>query len=150
MNFLLSVPRYLCQEWSADLNRTLSRREKKKTADGVTLTGINQTGDQALQNKPSRWAVRQPTSSAELGCPTWDTRRLPPGALQGTPGHLPTQPGCPSSARQWPRGVSGENDQSTWCRNCRQIQRGSLCHKHALGPERGQDLMSGVVPACPQ
>uniref|UniRef100_A0A8D1ZMS1 Protein kinase C and casein kinase substrate in neurons 2 n=1 Tax=Sus scrofa TaxID=9823 RepID=A0A8D1ZMS1_PIG len=41
------------EEWSADLNRTLSRREKKKTADGVTLTGINQTGDQALQNKPS-------------------------------------------------------------------------------------------------
>uniref|UniRef100_A0A8C5Y0Q5 Protein kinase C and casein kinase substrate in neurons 2 n=1 Tax=Microcebus murinus TaxID=30608 RepID=A0A8C5Y0Q5_MICMU len=38
--------------WSADLNRTLSRREKKKTADGVTLTGINQTGDQSLQNKP--------------------------------------------------------------------------------------------------
>ncbi|KAJ8791777.1 hypothetical protein J1605_020499 [Eschrichtius robustus] len=43
----------LCTEWSADLNRTLSRREKKKTADGVTLTGINQTGDQALQSKPS-------------------------------------------------------------------------------------------------
>uniref|UniRef100_A0A8C5VVY2 Protein kinase C and casein kinase substrate in neurons protein 2 n=1 Tax=Microcebus murinus TaxID=30608 RepID=A0A8C5VVY2_MICMU len=40
------------EEWSADLNRTLSRREKK-TADGVTLTGINQTGDQSLQNKPS-------------------------------------------------------------------------------------------------
>lgn len=50
----LSVP--VAQEWSADLNRTLSRREKKKTSDGVTLTGINQTGDQPLQNKPSRWA----------------------------------------------------------------------------------------------
>lgn len=37
------------------MNRTLSRREKKKATDGVTLTGINQTGDQALQNKPSRW-----------------------------------------------------------------------------------------------
>ncbi|XP_053113447.1 protein kinase C and casein kinase substrate in neurons protein 2 isoform X3 [Hemicordylus capensis] len=39
------------EEWSADLNRTLSRREKKKAADGVTLTGINQTGDQGLQHK---------------------------------------------------------------------------------------------------
>ncbi|XP_051846590.1 protein kinase C and casein kinase substrate in neurons protein 2-like [Antechinus flavipes] len=41
------------EEWSADLNRTLSRREKKKASDGVTLTGINQTGDQALSNKHS-------------------------------------------------------------------------------------------------
>ncbi|KAL1785234.1 kinase C and casein kinase substrate in neurons protein 2 isoform X1 [Sigmodon hispidus] len=39
------------EEWSADLNRTLSRREKKKADDGVTLTGINQTGDQSGQNK---------------------------------------------------------------------------------------------------
>ncbi|ERE86520.1 protein kinase C and casein kinase substrate in neurons protein 2 [Cricetulus griseus] len=39
------------EEWSADLNRTLSRREKKKAADGVTLTGINQTGDHSGQNK---------------------------------------------------------------------------------------------------
>jgi hypothetical protein len=33
-----------------DLNRTLSRREtKKKPTDGVTLTGINQTGsDQSV------------------------------------------------------------------------------------------------------
>ncbi|XP_041071917.1 protein kinase C and casein kinase substrate in neurons protein 2-like isoform X3 [Carcharodon carcharias] len=38
------------EEWCADLNRTLSRREKpKKTGDGVTLTSINQTGDQASQ-----------------------------------------------------------------------------------------------------
>lgn len=41
------------EEWSVDLNRTLSRKEKKKNADGVTLMGINQTGDQASQNKPS-------------------------------------------------------------------------------------------------
>lgn len=52
LHYFPSVP--AAQEWSADLNRTLSRREKKKAADGVTLTGINQTGDQALQNKPSR------------------------------------------------------------------------------------------------
>ncbi|XP_078424349.1 protein kinase C and casein kinase substrate in neurons protein 2-like isoform X4 [Cetorhinus maximus] len=38
------------EEWCADLNRTLSRREKpKKTGDGVTLTSINQTGDQTSQ-----------------------------------------------------------------------------------------------------
>lgn len=44
----------LSQEWSADLNRTLSRREKKKATDGVTLTGISQTGDQAAPHKSSR------------------------------------------------------------------------------------------------
>ncbi|XP_074793028.1 protein kinase C and casein kinase substrate in neurons protein 2 isoform X3 [Natator depressus] len=38
------------EEWSADFNRTLSKREKKKASDGVTLTGVNQTGDQALQH----------------------------------------------------------------------------------------------------
>ncbi|XP_048404801.1 protein kinase C and casein kinase substrate in neurons protein 2-like isoform X2 [Stegostoma tigrinum] len=39
------------EEWCADLNRTLSRREKpKKTGDGVTLTSISQTGDQASQS----------------------------------------------------------------------------------------------------
>ncbi|XP_028305599.1 protein kinase C and casein kinase substrate in neurons protein 2 isoform X2 [Gouania willdenowi] len=37
-------------DWSIDLNRSLSRREKKKPADGVTLTGISQTGsDQPVQ-----------------------------------------------------------------------------------------------------
>ncbi|KAH0616409.1 hypothetical protein JD844_027476 [Phrynosoma platyrhinos] len=41
------------EDWSADLNRTLTRREKKKAADGVTLTGINQTGDQVSQHKNS-------------------------------------------------------------------------------------------------
>uniref|UniRef100_A0A3B3BG96 Protein kinase C and casein kinase substrate in neurons 2 n=1 Tax=Oryzias melastigma TaxID=30732 RepID=A0A3B3BG96_ORYME len=36
-------------DWSIDINRTLSRREKKKP-EGVTLTGINQTGaDQPVQ-----------------------------------------------------------------------------------------------------
>lgn len=42
------------QEWSADLNRTLSRREKKKPGEGVTLTGISQAGEQSVQNKHSR------------------------------------------------------------------------------------------------
>ncbi|XP_033931068.1 protein kinase C and casein kinase substrate in neurons protein 2 isoform X4 [Pseudochaenichthys georgianus] len=38
------------EDWSIDLNRTLSRREKKKPSEGVTLTGISQTGsDQPVQ-----------------------------------------------------------------------------------------------------
>ncbi|XP_029017973.1 protein kinase C and casein kinase substrate in neurons protein 2 isoform X2 [Betta splendens] len=39
------------EEWSIDLNRTLSRREtRKKPSEGVTLTGISQTGsDQPVQ-----------------------------------------------------------------------------------------------------
>lgn len=38
------------QDWSIDLNRTLSRREKKKPSEGVTLTGISQSGsDQPVQ-----------------------------------------------------------------------------------------------------
>ncbi|KAG8579842.1 hypothetical protein GDO81_011074 [Engystomops pustulosus] len=45
------------EEWSADLNRTLSRREKKKPGEGVTLTGISQAGEGSLQNKHSRWVM---------------------------------------------------------------------------------------------
>ncbi|XP_034993603.1 protein kinase C and casein kinase substrate in neurons protein 2 isoform X2 [Zootoca vivipara] len=45
------------EDWSADLNRTLSRREKKKAADGVTLTGINQTEPVPQQNKNSSVSV---------------------------------------------------------------------------------------------
>ncbi|NP_001081950.1 protein kinase C and casein kinase substrate in neurons protein 2 [Xenopus laevis] len=42
------------EDWSADLNRTLSRREKKKPTDGVTLTGISQSGEQSsIQNQHS-------------------------------------------------------------------------------------------------
>ncbi|XP_077449644.1 protein kinase C and casein kinase substrate in neurons protein 2 isoform X4 [Stigmatopora argus] len=38
------------EDWSVDLNRTLSRRGTKKTPEGVTLTGISQTGsDQPVQ-----------------------------------------------------------------------------------------------------
>lgn len=47
-NVCLRVCAY--QDWSIDLNRTLSRREKKKPSEGVTLTGISQTGsDQPVQ-----------------------------------------------------------------------------------------------------
>ncbi|XP_053243666.1 protein kinase C and casein kinase substrate in neurons protein 2 isoform X2 [Podarcis raffonei] len=45
------------EDWSADLNRTLSRREKKKAADGVTLTGISQTEPVPQHNKNSSVSV---------------------------------------------------------------------------------------------
>ncbi|XP_033845245.1 protein kinase C and casein kinase substrate in neurons protein 2 isoform X2 [Periophthalmus magnuspinnatus] len=43
------------EDWSLDLNRTLSRREtKKKSSEGVTLTGISQTGsDQPVKTTSS-------------------------------------------------------------------------------------------------
>uniref|UniRef100_A0A8C4Z9G2 Protein kinase C and casein kinase substrate in neurons 2 n=1 Tax=Gadus morhua TaxID=8049 RepID=A0A8C4Z9G2_GADMO len=46
----MNWPQFEVPAWSVDLNRTLSRREtKKKPTDGVTLTGINQTGsDQSV------------------------------------------------------------------------------------------------------
>lgn len=119
-HFSPSLP--AAQEWSADLNRTLSRREKKKAADGVTLTGINQTGDQALQNKPSRWVLQQPPSPGigpPVLCvgrtlPAWAPGRLPSEALQGTP-QVSFQMflGYPNSAGQWPKGISGEDHQLT-------------------------------------
>lgn len=50
------------QDWSVDLNRTLSRREKKRPSDGVTLMGISQTGsDQPVQ--PSQSTSRYGQSS---------------------------------------------------------------------------------------
>uniref|UniRef100_A0A803T996 Protein kinase C and casein kinase substrate in neurons 2 n=2 Tax=Anolis carolinensis TaxID=28377 RepID=A0A803T996_ANOCA len=53
------------EDWSADLNRTLSRREKKKASDGVTLTGINQTGDQVSQQKNSSVSSYEKSYGAE-------------------------------------------------------------------------------------
>nr|XP_061809288.1 protein kinase C and casein kinase substrate in neurons protein 2-like isoform X1 [Nerophis lumbriciformis] len=50
------------EDWSVDLNRTLSRRGTKKNSEGVTLTGISQTGsDQPVQ--PSK------TNSSSLTVP---------------------------------------------------------------------------------
>ncbi|XP_041111069.1 protein kinase C and casein kinase substrate in neurons protein 2-like isoform X2 [Polyodon spathula] len=37
------------EDWSIDVNRSLSKREKKKHTDGITLTGMNQTSEQAAQ-----------------------------------------------------------------------------------------------------
>ncbi|XP_072311210.1 protein kinase C and casein kinase substrate in neurons protein 2 isoform X3 [Eucyclogobius newberryi] len=58
-NLDLSVPRSFKRrsilDWSIDLNRTLSRREtKKRSSEGVTLTGISQTGsDQPVKTSSS-------------------------------------------------------------------------------------------------
>ncbi|XP_029969275.1 protein kinase C and casein kinase substrate in neurons protein 2 isoform X2 [Salarias fasciatus] len=54
------------EDWSIDLNRTLSRREKKKPSEGVTLTGISQTGsDQPVQPaKTSSLSVPAKTAPA--------------------------------------------------------------------------------------
>nr|XP_028584582.1 protein kinase C and casein kinase substrate in neurons protein 2 isoform X4 [Podarcis muralis] len=49
----MNWPQFEDEDWSADLNRTLSRREKKKAADGVTLTGISQTEPVPQHNKNS-------------------------------------------------------------------------------------------------
>ncbi|CAL8318854.1 unnamed protein product [Lota lota] len=57
------------EAWSVDLNRTLSRREtKKKQTDGVTLTGINQTGsDQQVQQVKTSGSLSAPGKTAPVG-----------------------------------------------------------------------------------
>ncbi|XP_072529324.1 protein kinase C and casein kinase substrate in neurons protein 2 isoform X2 [Salminus brasiliensis] len=59
------------EEWSVDLNRTLSRREKKKPNDEVTLTGINQTADRPMKTNNSASSVEktQDWSDEETGNP---------------------------------------------------------------------------------
>ncbi|XP_037837125.1 protein kinase C and casein kinase substrate in neurons protein 2 isoform X1 [Kryptolebias marmoratus] len=55
-------------DWSVDLNRTLSRREKKKPSEGVTLTGISQTGsEQPAQPTKSSSSLTVPTKTAPVG-----------------------------------------------------------------------------------
>ncbi|KAK2883007.1 protein kinase C and casein kinase substrate in neurons protein 2 isoform X1 [Channa argus] len=56
------------EDWSVDLNRTLSRREKKKPPEGVTLTGISQTGlDQPVQPAKTSSSLTVPTITAPVG-----------------------------------------------------------------------------------
>ncbi|XP_053200165.1 protein kinase C and casein kinase substrate in neurons protein 2 isoform X1 [Scomber japonicus] len=56
------------EDWSVDLNRTLSRREKKKPSEGVTLTGISQTvSDQPVQPAKTSSSLTVPTNTAPVG-----------------------------------------------------------------------------------
>ncbi|XP_008287448.1 protein kinase C and casein kinase substrate in neurons protein 2 isoform X4 [Stegastes partitus] len=55
------------EDWSIDLNRTLSRREKKKPSDGVTLTGISQTGS----DQPVQPAKTSSSASSMEKTPDW-------------------------------------------------------------------------------
>ncbi|XP_027127923.1 protein kinase C and casein kinase substrate in neurons protein 2 isoform X3 [Larimichthys crocea] len=54
-------------DWSVDLNRTLSRREKKKPSEGVTLTGISQTGS----DQPVQPAKTSSSASSMEKTPDW-------------------------------------------------------------------------------
>ncbi|MGH0116525.1 UNVERIFIED_CONTAM: hypothetical protein FKN15_009658 [Acipenser sinensis] len=57
------------EDWSVDLNRSLSKREKKKHTDGITLTGMNQTSEQAAQvSKHSSSYLSVPNSSVQSSC----------------------------------------------------------------------------------
>ncbi|XP_028285556.1 protein kinase C and casein kinase substrate in neurons protein 2 isoform X2 [Parambassis ranga] len=55
------------EDWSIDLNRTLSRREKKKPSEGVTLTGISQTGS----DQPVQSAKTSSSASSMEKTPDW-------------------------------------------------------------------------------
>ncbi|XP_078137632.1 protein kinase C and casein kinase substrate in neurons protein 2 isoform X4 [Sander vitreus] len=55
------------EDWSIDLNRTLSRREKKKPSEGVTLTGISQTGS----DQPAQPAKTSSSASSTEKTPDW-------------------------------------------------------------------------------
>ncbi|XP_013859689.1 protein kinase C and casein kinase substrate in neurons protein 2 isoform X2 [Austrofundulus limnaeus] len=55
------------EDWSVDLNRTLSRREKKKPSEGVTLTGISQTGSE----QPAQPAKTGSSVSSAEKTPDW-------------------------------------------------------------------------------
>ncbi|KAL7370463.1 hypothetical protein ABVT39_001309 [Epinephelus coioides] len=55
------------EDWSVDLNRTLSRREKKKPSEGVTLTGISQTGS----DQPVQPAKTSSSASSMEKTPDW-------------------------------------------------------------------------------
>ncbi|XP_043963684.1 protein kinase C and casein kinase substrate in neurons protein 2 isoform X1 [Gambusia affinis] len=56
------------EDWSVDLNRTLSRREKKKPSEGVTLTAISQTGsDQPVKPAKSSSSLNVATKTEPVG-----------------------------------------------------------------------------------
>ncbi|XP_042076384.1 protein kinase C and casein kinase substrate in neurons protein 2 isoform X3 [Haplochromis burtoni] len=59
--------RWSIVEWSVDLNRTLSRREKKKPSEGITLTGISPAGS----DQPVQPAKTSNSASSTEKTPDW-------------------------------------------------------------------------------
>ncbi|XP_047659759.1 protein kinase C and casein kinase substrate in neurons protein 2 isoform X2 [Tachysurus fulvidraco] len=53
------------EDWSIDFNRSLSRREKKKPNDEVTLTGISQTVERAAKTSNSTNNVEKTRDSSD-------------------------------------------------------------------------------------
>ena len=107
--------------------------------------GINQTGDQASQNKPSRWALgpsvpgKAPSPLPGLGCPY--PGRLPRGALQGTPGPLSR---C--SAGQQPRASLGRIFISLSARAAQRSGEGAFATAH-FGPLVTERTDAGCCPS---
>ncbi|XP_061107303.1 protein kinase C and casein kinase substrate in neurons protein 2 isoform X4 [Conger conger] len=84
------------EDWSVDLNRTLSRRDKKKPGEGVTLTGISQTGEQAAKSSSTSSTEKtQEWSDEETGNPfTSDTN----GNDNGNGNPFEDEPSTPTMA----------------------------------------------------
>ena len=138
----------VAQEWSVDLNRTLSRKEKKKNADGVTLMGINQTGDQASQNKPSRWALGTsvPGKAPQVLCRGWNTPTRgdsPKGPFREPRGIFP------DTAGQQPRTSLGRIFISFSARAVERFGEGAFAPEH-FGPLVMERTDARCCPLCPQ
>lgn len=141
------------------MNRTLSRREKKKPTDGVTLTGINQTGDQALQNKPSRWvwaaSIPGPSAWARTPARSLGTWVCPQWGFAGSPlGLCPDAPWASEFGEFCGRGLraplGGSSVQRCW--SCRRIRVGALATT-CFGPQvkgEADRCWSCVSQGCPQ
>ncbi|XP_074554410.1 protein kinase C and casein kinase substrate in neurons protein 2 isoform X4 [Halichoeres trimaculatus] len=83
------------EDWSIDLNRTLSRREKKKPSEGVTLTGISQTGT----DQPVAPAKTSSSASSVEKTPDWsdeDTGGANPFSTNGDGNPFEDEPASPT------------------------------------------------------
>ncbi|KAJ8245516.1 hypothetical protein GJAV_G00271560 [Gymnothorax javanicus] len=72
------------EAWSVDLNRSLTKREKKKPGDGVTLTGISQTEEPIATSRSSSAA---PSSTEPTGSNPFEEEEDDDGAeaSEGSP-----------------------------------------------------------------
>ncbi|XP_035257857.1 protein kinase C and casein kinase substrate in neurons protein 2-like isoform X5 [Anguilla anguilla] len=73
--------------WSLDLNRSLTKREKKKPGDGVTLTGISQAEEPTTSSRSSPAVPRstEQVSSNPFEEEEEDEEELPVEAPEGSP-----------------------------------------------------------------